>query len=304
MIENRDYMRDEPYAPARTLTVTLIIINAVIFFIQLILQALRLKFPFDYYFALSLDGLKHGYVWQLLTFQFLHGGLLHLLLNSWGIYVFGRPVEEALGKSRFVQLYLGSGLVGGLLHVGCSYFLPQHFGGLMIDGTRVPVVGASAGLYGLIAAFAGLFPHQRLTLLLFFVLPITLTARALLIASVGIAVFGLLLATDNVAHSAHLGGMLAGYVLIRWGGNLRFTLSNWRPLQTRQRKRELVRATTVRERQWRTMPPELEVELPPDEFISREVDPILDKISAHGIQSLTERERKILEAARKKMAKR
>jgi len=247
--------------------------------------------------------LKHGYVWQLLSFQFLHSGLIHLLLNSWGLYVFGRPVEEALGKSRFVQLYLGSGIFGGLLHAGCSYFLPQHFGGLM-DGARVPVVGASAGLYGLIAAYAGLFPHQRLTLLLFFVLPITLTARALLIASVALAVSGLLLATDNVAHGAHLGGMLAGFILIRWGGNLRVTLSNWRPLQARQRKRELVRAAVVRGRPWRTTPTETEVELPAEEFISKEVDPILDKISAHGIQSLTERERRILETARKRMAKR
>jgi membrane associated rhomboid family serine protease len=302
MIENRDYMRETPYAPKRTLTVTLIVINAVIFFIQLILQSLRSKFPLDDYFALSLDGLKHGYLWQLLSFQFLHSGLLHLLLNSWGIYVFGRPVEEALGRSRFLQLYLGSGFVGGLLHVICSYFLPRHFGGL-IDGTHVPVVGASAGLYGLIAAFAGLFPHQRLTLLLFFVLPITLTARTLLIASAAIAVFGLLLATDNVAHGAHLGGMLAGFAFIRWGGDLRDSLANWRPLQALQRKRELVRAAAVRGRPWRSAPTDAEVELPPEEFISREVDPILDKISAHGIQSLTERERKILEAARKKMAR-
>jgi len=304
MIEDRDYMRETPYAPVRTLTVTLIIINAAVFLVQLILEKISPRFPLDYYFALSLDGLRAGFVWQLFTFQFLHGGLIHLLLNSWGIYVFGRAVEEALGKPRFLKLYLGSGAVGGLLHVGCSYFLPQHFGGLALDGSHIPVVGASAGLYGLIAAFAGLFPHQRLTLLLFFVLPITLTARALLIISAAIAILGLLLAGDNVAHGAHLGGMLAGYVFIHWGRNLRMNLSNWGPLQSRQRKRELVRAAAVRARPWRTSPSDPEVELPPEEFISKEVDPILDKISAHGIQSLTERERKILEAARKKMAKR
>lgn len=301
MIENRDYMREVPFAPKRTLTVTLIVINAVIFLIQLIIEKARPTFFLDHYFALSLDGLRQGFVWQLLSFQFLHSGLLHLLLNSWGIYVFGRSVEEALGKPRFLQLYLGSGVIGGLLHVVCSYFLPQHFGGL-IDGTHVPVVGASAGLYGLIAAFAGLFPHQRITLLLFFVLPITLTARTLLIASAALAGFGLLLASDNIAHGAHLGGMLAGFAFIRWGGNLR-SLSKWRPRQARQRKRELIRAAVVRGRPWRTTPIETEMELPPEEFISKEVDPILDKISAHGLQSLTDRERRILEAARKKMAK-
>ena len=129
------------------------------------------------------------------------------------------------------------------------------------------------------------------------------TARALLIASAAIAVFGLLLAGDNVAHGAHLGGMLAGFVFIRWGGNLQVSLSNWRPRQARQRKHELVRAAIVRGRPWRTAPAAADAELPPEEFISREVDPILDKISAHGIQSLTERERKTLEAARKKMTK-
>jgi hypothetical protein len=188
--------------------------------------------------------------------------------------------------------------------VAFSYFLPHQFGGLFPNGSHIPVVGASAGLFGLIAAFAGLFPHQRLTLLLFFVLPITLTARTLLIASAAIAVLGLLLASDNVAHGAHLGGMLAGFVYIRWGSNLRIHFSNWRPLQSRQRKRELVRAAAVRGRPWRTTAPDIEVELPPEDFISKEVDPILDKISTHGIQSLTDRERKILEAARKKMAKR
>ena len=81
-------------------------------------------------------------------------------------------------------------------------------------------------------------------------------------------------------------------------------LRRWKPLKSRQRKRELVRAASVRGRPWQQAAVEAESELPPEEFISKEVDPILDKISAHGIQSLTERERKILEAARKKMAKR
>ena len=75
-------------------------------------------------------------------------------------------------------------------------------------------------------------------------------------------------------------------------------------LIVRQRKRELVRAAAVRGHPWRTTPTETEVELPAEEFISKEVDPILDKISAHGMQSLTPGERKILEAARNKMERR
>ena len=78
----------------------------------------------------------------------------------------------------------------------------------------------------------------------------------------------------------------------------------WRPLQARQRKQELVRAASTRGRPWPSTRAKAEPDLAPEEFISREVDPILDKISAHGMQSLTERERKTLADAQKKMAKR
>ncbi len=72
------------------------------------------SFPTNGYFALSVEGLRHGFVWQLLTYQFMHGGLLHLLLNCWAIYVFGREVEETLGRNSFLTLYFTSGVIGGL----------------------------------------------------------------------------------------------------------------------------------------------------------------------------------------------
>jgi membrane associated rhomboid family serine protease len=296
MLEHRDYMRDTPLSPARSLTVALIVINAVVFFLQLLLERIQPGAGLEGWLALSAEGLARGQVWRLLTFQFLHGGLLHLLLNSWALYVFGRSVETALGRARFLQLYLGSGVVGGLVHAAGSALWPQIFG-----APYVQVVGASAGLYGVIAAFAVLFPHQPLTLLLFFVLPITLSARALLIASVALALLGLLLPADNVAHAAHLGGMLAGYVFLRWGGTVRERWQRWRERPMRRRSPELARVGSGRRSPWSREREEWESEMPPDEFIRREVDPILDKISAHGIQSLTERERRILELARKRM---
>src|SRR5262249_8623628 len=132
------------------------------------------------YFALSLEGLKHGYVWQLLTFQFMHAGFLHLLLNCWGIYMFGLAIEEALGRVKFLTLYFTSGVVGGLAQTGLGLLLGNAFSG--------PVVGASAGLFGLIAAFAMLFPDRVLTLLLFFVIPVNLRAKYLLLLEAAIAV--------------------------------------------------------------------------------------------------------------------
>jgi membrane associated rhomboid family serine protease len=208
MIESRN----EPTQPETrrgSATITLLLINAAVFVGQMLLARSRSSFPFDLYFGLSLEGIRHGFVWQLLTYQFLHANWLHLALNSWCIFIFGQAVEQTTGRRRFFQLYLVSGMVGGLAHILLSFVLPAHFGGV--------VVGASAGLYGLIAAFATLFPRQELRLLL---PPVTVTARVLAGVSAGVAVVGMVWGIvrpgDRVAHDAHLGGMLAGVVYMRF----------------------------------------------------------------------------------------
>lgn len=221
MLENRDHGRGDLEAsrpPGFSLTNTLLFVNVVIFLVQTYVKAKHPAFPMDRYFGLSLDGLRHGYLWQLLSFQFLHGGIFHLLINSWGIYVFGPPVEQAVGRGRFLWLYLLRGLFGGAVHVLGSLIFPIHFGSITMGSVTAfnPVVGASAGLFGLIAAFATLFPRQELTVYLFFIFPVTVTARVLLGVSAGIGLLGVFLAGDNVAHGAHLGGMLMGFILARF----------------------------------------------------------------------------------------
>lgn len=302
MLENRDYMREPSFEPRRPVTTTLLIVNAVVFLLQVISYQVfpaaspRTAPPTDLLFALSLGGLKAGFVWQLLTFQLMHGGILHLILNCWGLYVFGRPVEDALGRRSFLLLYFGSGVFGGLLQMIGALLLPTHLGGA--------VVGASAGLFGLIAAYATLYPERQLTLLLFFILPVTLRAKYLLLFSALLAVFGIVMPDGQVAHGAHLGGMAIGIFYIRqvihwqWSG-----LSFLRRTQRRPPPREVVSVGKGGADVWLRRPKAKPEELPPEEFISQEVDPILDKISQHGIHSLTDRERKILEAARKKMSK-
>lgn len=306
-LTDRYYMRDQagdgrhrsPLAWSTWLII--LVINVVVFFAQYANGESSYR-AFVKYGALSLEGLKDGFVWQFLTFQFLHGGLPHLVLNSVVLYSFGRPLEEFMGKRAFLKLYLLSGFAGGVIQILLGLVWARFSGA---------VVGASAGICGLVAAFALLSPHS--TIYLFFVIPI----RAIYFLPLIFAVTILLMViptNDHVAHAAHLGGLLAGVVWVKQAGHRDFgafpwtgwftRLRTWRPLQGRQRKRELVRAASVRGRPWQRTSPESEPELLPDEFISKQVDPILDKISAHGIQSLTERERRILEAARKKMAKR
>lgn len=298
MIENRDYMREQPsFQPQRPLTIMLLVANGVFFIIQSFFQVYAPQIPIHDYFALSLQGLKSGFIWQLLTFQFMHAGMLHLLLNCWAIYVFGREIEQTLGRRSFLVLYLTSGIAGGLLQIFGQLLLPSHFGGA--------VVGASAGAFGLVAAFAMLFPERSLTMLVFFILPVTIQSKYLLLISAGIALFGIAFPGDHVAHAAHLGGMLMGmfYVkqVIHW--NLHWPDRMKHPPR-RPLPRELVNVTASKSQRWQRLRPEPEEPLTTEQFLSREVDPILDKISQHGIQSLTERERKILDAARKKMEKR
>ncbi len=270
----------------------LVILNVAAFILQLIVTRFSLV-SLNRYFFLSLNGLEHGYIWQLLTFQLLHGGWFHLLLNCLAIFMIGRDVEEALGRQRFLILYFSSGVVGGLV---------QILMGLLLSGRHSgPVVGASAGAFGLIAAFAMLYPERVLTLLIFFIIPVSMRAKFLLLFSTILAVVGILFPTDNVAHAAHLGGILAGMAFIRYAAHWQwpsFARSRRRPL------RPLVKVHSQKASPWGQPRREVPDDLPAAEFLSKEVDPILDKISAHGIQSLNERERRILEAARQKMGKR
>src|SRR5579862_6686530 len=115
MLEDRSYMRRSPFDSRLSATMMLLLANVVAFMIECIRYGYPPHFPPGDYLALSWEGLKHGYIWQLFTFQFLHGGVLHLLFNCWVIYVFGREIEMALGVRRFLTLYLSSGVIGGLV---------------------------------------------------------------------------------------------------------------------------------------------------------------------------------------------
>ena len=292
-LADRHYMREPTSNWRFSATVTLVFVLVLAFILQHVV-------PDDkqaQYLALSLDGLKRGYVWQLLSFQFMHAGLFHLVMNGFTLWMFGREVEEVLGKARFLTLYFLSGAIGGLLQVLLALISDRLFGG--------SVVGASAGIFGVVAAFAMIAPQRELTMLAFFIIPINIKAQVLLWIESGVALLGMFLPNQvgpHIAHAAHLGGILTGVAFMKI--SLTSRESDWNPFQSKRRKRELIRAVSIKIPKWPHGPAESPGDVSQEEFISREVDPILDKISQHGIQSLTERERKILEAARNKMAKR
>jgi len=290
MLEDRYYIRQSPFDARRSATVILLCVNVAVFFVQLAVEQFT-RFSTGRYLALSLNGLAHGWLWQLFTYQFLHAGPVHLFFNCWAIYVFGHDVEDALSRKSYLTLYLGSGVVGGLF---------QTLAGLLLGGYHsAPVVGASAAAFGLVAAYAMLFPDRQI--LLFFILP--LRAKYLLILSALLALYGILRPGDGIAHAAHLGGMFMGFFFVRYAIHWHWQWPRFRRPQA-QATRRLVKVGTGGSGLWGRGKNDINEDMPPDEFLSREVDPILDKISAHGIQSLTARERRILEAARERMGKR
>jgi rhomboid protease GluP len=202
-------MRGTGIRPQWSATIAILVVNVIVYGIDhYLIPAFFPKFPFDAYFELSIPGLKAGFFWQLLTYQLMHANFLHILLNCWAIYVFGRAVESYLGKGRMLGLYFASGIGGGILQMLGGLVWPEHFG--------TAAVGASAGAFGLITAFAVLFPQQLLVLLLFFVIPIRMKAKTMLWLSIAMAVFGIIVPYGNIGHAAHLGGIITGYVFARW----------------------------------------------------------------------------------------
>ncbi len=146
--------------------------------------------------------------WQLVTSAFLHGGVAHIALNMYALYAFGGMVERVLGTRRFVWLYTASVLTAGLVQLVVVT--------MTLDQGVVPTVGASGGVFGVLLAFAMLFPHSRVMLLF---PPIPMKAWMLVAAYAVIELTSGVLGTgQGVAHFAHLGGMLgAGIVLIAIG---------------------------------------------------------------------------------------
>jgi membrane associated rhomboid family serine protease len=298
MLENRDYMRAEyePGPPTQfgggrrySVTIWLIVINVVVFAAQLLFPAV------GNLGSLRAAQLWHGAVWELLTYQFLHGGLMHILVNCLMLYWFGSVLENKFGWRRLLGLYLGSGLVGGLVQALYLTFVVR-------GGGMAPVVGASAGVFGLVATFAILFRNQPITMLVAFLFPVAMKAKYLLLIEVVLAVLVLLMATDNIAHAAHLGGMLVGvlYALHLEGWQGRRFRREARP-ESRFRSLEMVGSPTQKRLGGGPTVRPAPDTLSKAEFLSQEVDPILDKISAQGIQSLTEREKRVLESAKRKM---
>ena len=161
-------------------------------------------------FALWPLGSGQFWPWQIGTYAFLHGSFEHLFFNMLGLWMFGAELELLWGQKRFIQFYSASVIAAALTQLAVNAML----------GSMSPTIGASGGLFGLLLAFAMIFPNR--TILLFFVIP--MKAKYL------VALYGLLelyqgayVLNSGIAHFAHLGGMLGGLLTIRyWRGQAPF----------------------------------------------------------------------------------
>ena len=227
--------------------------------------------------------------WTFLTYMFVHGGLLHLLLNSLGLYFFGPPVEEKFGGRTFLFYYLYCGVGAAIFSMAISGIVP---GG--ID----PFIGSSGAVLGLMLAFAMFWPDAEI---LVFPIPIPIRAKTLVIVIAGLsAFFGLIFMnspTGKVAHFAHLGGMLAGYLFFRIQA-----ISQRAPLPPqRQVERVVMVQSPSRDTEHHASEQPRPASRPGPDPVNVELDRVLDKINEKGIGSLTAEERRFLdEIARKK----
>lgn len=239
----------------------LILSNVTIYAMQVLL---RLDWPFIQLLGLWPQALLEGKLWQLFTYMFLHGGIGHIFFNMLALWMFGSVLENYWGSREFIKYYLLTGIGGGV-----SYALFNL-------GSNIPTVGASGAIYGLLTAYAVMFPNA--VIYVWGIIPMRAKWFALLFGA--IEFFASFKAGSSVAHLAHLGGMVIGYIYLKrgriTGGGSR--LRKWQAaIDEGKREREAEDLNRIR----------------------REVDELLDKINRVGMDGLTKDEQRRLEKASK-----
>ena len=242
----------------------LLIANVVVFLLQGVIKS---EF-------LSLLGLTpklfwgHWFVWQPVTYMFLHGGFVHLLFNMLALVWFGTSLEAVWGTKQFLRYYFMVGIAAGL------------FNCILTPGESSLIIGASGAIYGVLAAYGLMFPNSVIYLYMLF--PIRAKYLVLIF---GIIEFiasinqGISQNTGTIAHLVHLGGMIVGVVylrkdyLLRWGAR---KFKDW--MREREQERNEQQTTS-------------------EEKLRQEVDDLLDKINDVGLENLSSHERKRLRDA-------
>ncbi len=247
------YDRYEGFFPRITPVVKyLVIINSGIFFIQLLLRP-----QWSVLLGLVPALFWRGYLWQPVTYMFLHGGVFHVFFNMLVLWMFGSTLEATWGPRRFLKFYFICGIGAGLLNA------------VVTPGSLIPTIGASGAIYGLLMAFGILFPEQ-----LIYIWGIFPVKAKYFVIGIGALEFltAMSASQSGIAHFAHLGGMLFGLVYMKWADWQR-SVSRWQSEKKRERRLKVVWDRDKEKRKLR-----------------KEIDEILDKAGRDGVESLSPEE--------------
>lgn len=206
---------------------------------------------------------EHFAVWQVLTHMFMHGDFMHILFNMYALWAFGSPIEQMLGKNKFIFFYFSAGIGAAVIHTLVNYYHFQSGYQALIDAgmgpegirtlldtgqyntgilnnvsadmlqefytsVNTPAVGASGAIYGILVAFGMLFPNIELFLLF---VPVPIKAKYFIPALIAIDLFsgltGYSLFGGGIAHFAHIGGALFGFIMMWYWKKNRFNQNRW-----------------------------------------------------------------------------
>jgi membrane associated rhomboid family serine protease len=185
-------------------TTALIVANVAVFLLQSIAPGIVVPFAL---WPLATGSYNIGASfapWQLVTYAFLHGSLLHLAFNMFALYMFGGAIERVFGTRRYLAFYFTSVVSAAITQLIVAMFATSVY----------PTIGASGGVFGLLLAYGMYFPNNRIMLL---IPPIPLPARVFVVLYAVLELFlGVTGSQEGVAHFAHLGGMIGGYALLRF----------------------------------------------------------------------------------------
>jgi membrane associated rhomboid family serine protease len=259
-------MRFGPYLTSGVRLI--VIITSIAFAVQFFSRALFGNF-WESWFALSPTSFRSGFLWQAVTYGFLHGDFFHLLFNMLALWMFGSELEAYWDRGSFYTLYFFSIVMGALVTVVVDAIPGMHpFHSFL-------VLGASAGVYGILVAFAMIWPDRELLFMLIF----PMKAKYFVMILMLLIVFS---QGGNVAHMAHLGGAIGGYLYVKNRGFFRkFSEFHWSPSRYLQKRKMLQYQKQMY-----------------DQLHAKErVDELLAKISKSGMNSLSSKEKKFLKEA-------
>ena len=294
------------------MTKNLLIVNFLAFVATWVLElrGIDLTSLLGLHFFLASD----FHIYQFVTYMFLHGGLTHIFFNMFALWMFGNVIEQVWGPKKFIFYYIccgvGAGLVqeivqyGTYMYEGLAAYQYVNTGSVQMTTDAYinlwTTIGASGAVYGILLAFGMIFPNERLFIIPF---PFPIKAKWLIVGYIAIELFSAMSAPgDGVAHMAHLGGMLFGWILIRYWKNhpdssQRFGRSNGMEFFDKMKRKFDERQQAGRMKAEPTDNPRRETD---EEYNARqhknqeEIDAILDKIHKSGYDSLTKEEKQKL----------